>query len=290
MRYKGRIYRPPSEADALIVQATIGCSWNRCVYCDMYRDKEFSIRPLPSILEDLHEAGHSVGQHVRKVFFADGDALTMPISHWAPILEACRARFPNLERMSCYAMAKNCLEKSESELEELRALGLSRLYIGPESGDDDTLRRLAKGQSAAEHVQAAHRAKRAGMALSVIFLLGAAGRTRSLEHARASGELATEMDPEFLAALTTTVVPGTPLAKLERTGRYERPTVLELLAELRELVVHAHPTDALFRTNHASNYLPIGGRLPRDRDAIVAVIDEALSGRVPLKPEGLRAL
>lgn len=290
MRYQGRIYRPPSEADAYILQATIGCSWNKCTYCDMYRDKDFAVRPLDDTLRDVADAGALHGSDVRKVFVADGDALVLDLDHWRAILAACRESFPALRRVSCYAMATNVLDKTEAELAELRALGLELLYIGPESGDDPTLKRIAKGSTAADHVAAAERAHAAGMKLSVIFLLGAGGIERSAEHARASAELATAMDPRFLSALTLTVVPGTPIARAEAKGLFTMPDVETTLRELRTFVAHAAPTDAIFRTNHASNRLPIAGRLPRDRDDVLAAIDGALAGAIPLRPEWLRGL
>jgi radical SAM superfamily enzyme YgiQ (UPF0313 family) len=289
MRYVGRIYRPPSEADALIVQATIGCSWNHCTYCDMYRDKTFRVRELRETLEDLETAGRAAGAEVEKLFVADGDALVLPMDHWAAILERSRELFPGLRRVSCYAMARNVLEKSDDELRRLREAGLSLLYIGPESGDDATLERIAKGDDAAAHVEAARRAHAAGMQLSVIALLGI-DPERWEEHARATGELVTRMDPEFFSALTVTVVPGTPLHTLEKRGKYTVPEVGALLRELRAMVEHAKPTDAVFRTNHASNYLPLGGRLPRDAARIVEVIDRALEGEIPLRPEAMRGL
>lgn len=291
VRYVGKLYRPPSEADAYILQATIGCSWNRCTYCDMYRDKpQFRVRPVDETLEDIARAAAAFGDRVDKVFVADGDALVMDVEVWEPILRACRAAFPRLRRVSCYAMAPNVLGKTDAELAQLRELGLELLYIGPESGDDATLRAIAKGASYDDHVEAARRAHAAGMKLSAIFLLGAGGVARSDEHARASARLATAMDPAYLAALTLTVVPGTPMAKQLRRGAFELPDVHGLLAELRAFVDGARPTDAVFRTNHASNYLPIGGRLPRDRDRILQVIDAALAGDVPLRPERARGL
>lgn len=291
VRYIGKLYRPPSEADALILQATIGCSWNHCTYCDMYRDKpDFRVRPLAEAFEDLEQAGREVGPHVEKLFVADGDALVMDLAHWEPILDRARGLFPNLRRVSCYATATNVLAKSDAELRRLRELGLSLLYMGPESGDDVTLKRIAKGSTAADHVEAARRARQAGFELSAIFLLGAGGTERSTQHAEASAELATAMDPHYLAALTLTVVPTTPLAKLSSRGAFTLPMVDSLLGELRTFVASAHPTDALFRTNHASNYLSLGGRLPRDSEKIVAVIDRALAGGVSLRTDRMRGL
>ena len=289
MRYVGKLYRPPSEADALILQATIGCSWNHCTYCDMYRDKTFRVRPLEESLEDLDVAGRTVADEVEKLFVADGDALVMPLDHWMPILERAGNAFPNLRRVSCYAMARNILEKSDVELRTLREAGLSLLYIGPESGDDATLKRIAKGDDAAAHVEAARKAHAAGMKLSVIALLGI-DPLRSEEHARATGELVTKMDPAWFSALTVTVVPGTPLHTLQKRGKYAVPAIPALLRELRTMVEHSKPTKAIFRTNHASNYLPLGGVLPQDSARIVAVIDAALDGRIPLRPERDRAL
>jgi len=291
MRYIGKLYRPPSEADALILQATIGCSWNHCTYCDMYRDKPtFSVKPLAESLEDLDGAAREVGAQVEKVFVADGDALVMELGHWEPILERCRRLFPRLRRVSCYATATNVLAKTDAELRALREGGLSLLYMGPESGDDDTLKRIAKGSTFADHAEAARRVRAAGMELSAIFLLGAGGVERSAEHAAGSAELATAMDPQYLSALTLTIVPSTPLATLAGRGKFALPPVDHLLGELRTFVANARPTDALFRTNHASNYLPLGGRLPRDRDQIVAIIDRALAGGVALRPERTRGL
>ncbi len=290
MRYEGRIYRPPSEADALLLQATLGCSWNHCTYCDMYRDKVFRIRDPAETLADLELAAARFGPRVHKLFVCDGDALVMPLELWRPLLARARASFPNLERVSTYATARNVLEKTDAELRELRALGLVRLYVGPESGDPVTLKAIAKGATFEDHVEAARRAHAAGMELSVITLLGAGGVERSAEHAEGTARLITAMDPRYAAALTLTVVEGTPQQKLADSGRFVLPDQAGLLRELRAIVDLARPTDAVFRTNHASNHLPLAGRLPADRARIVAVIDAALAGAVPLRPEHLRGL
>jgi radical SAM superfamily enzyme YgiQ (UPF0313 family) len=280
MRYVGKLYRPPSEHDAYILQATIGCSWNKCTYCDMYRDKDFAVRPLSETLEDLGAAGQKLGPSVEKVFVADGDALVLPMGHWRPILREARRAFPNLRRVSCYAMAKNVIGKTAEELTELRQLGLSMLYMGPESGDDRVLKRIAKGQNFGEHVQAAQMAHAAEIQLSVIALLGIAAEL-SEDHAKHTADLVTQMDPAYFSALTVTVVAGTPLATLQTRGKFSVPPVPELLTELRAMVAQTRPTRTVFRTNHASNYLPLGGELPRDRDR---------TGKVPLRAEHQRGL
>jgi radical SAM superfamily enzyme YgiQ (UPF0313 family) len=301
VRYEGRMFRPPSEARSLILQATIGCSWNHCVYCDMYRDKAFRIRPTDELTADLEQAAERYGPAVETLFVADGDALVMGMDRWEPLLERARKLFPRLRRISSYAMASNVLAKTAGELARLREQGLSLLYLGPESGDEKTMRRIAKGPLPRghrrdpnflfdSHVEAARRARAAGMKTSAIFLLGAGGTELSDAHARGSARLATAMDPDFVAALTLTVVPGTPIDLRRSQGRYALPDVTALLGELRTFVAGARPTDALFRTNHASNYLPLAGRLPRDGERIVATIDAALGGTIPLRPEFLRGL
>ena len=290
MRYEGRVFRPPSEGNSYILQATIGCSWNHCTYCDMYRDKRYRVRELAQTLEDISLAGAAYGGQIDKVFVADGDALAMTLDQWQPVLQSLHETFPRLRRISAYATARNLNEKSDAELGQLRQWGLSLLYIGPESGDDTTLKRIAKGATFDDHVSAASKAHAANIKLSAIFLLGAGGIERSREHAQASARLATEMNPRFVSCLTLTVVPGTPLAKLEESGRFALPDIHGLLGELRTFVDQAAPNDAIFRSNHASNYLPLHGRLPRDRKRIVEVLDSALSGQIPLRPEWARGL
>ncbi|MFC1500377.1 radical SAM protein [Candidatus Zixiibacteriota bacterium] len=289
MQYEGRMWRPPSEAQSYILQATIGCSHNLCTYCGMYRDKDFRVRELDEILEDIAAAAREYPS-ITKVFVADGDALVMSLPHWLEILQALREKMPHLRRVSCYATAQNVLEKSMDELRDLREGGLSLLYIGPESGDDETLRRIVKGATFEEHAKAAGKAHEAGIKLSVIMLLGAGGVERTEEHARESARLITRMDPEYLSTLTLSVIPGLPLHRIQEKGRFELPPVLDLLREMRVMVADSEPTRALFRTNHASNYLPIEGRLPRDRERIIATIDAALRGEIPLRPEYFRGL
>ena len=289
MRYEGTLYRPPSEARSYILQATIGCSHNLCTYCAMYRGKHFRERPIAEVLEDIAAAGRLYPDTTR-VFVADGDALVLETRTWATILRGLREAFPLLRRVSSYATAQNLLGKTDSELLELRQAGLSLLYIGPESGDPETLRRIVKGATFEDHVVAARKAHTAGMKISVIVLLGAGGTARSAEHARESARLISQMDPKYLSALTLTVIPGTPLHSMMEKGRFQLPSPRGLLKELRIMVEEARPTGAIFRTNHASNYLPLEGRLPRDRKRIVETIDDALRGDIPLRPEYRRGL
>lgn len=289
MQYEETLWRPPSEARSYILRATVGCSHNLCTYCAMYRGQDFRERDLAEVLEDIAEAAQAYPK-VTKVFIADGDPLVMGVDRWQTILEAIRAAFPQLRRVSCYATAQNVLEKSEEELRLLREAGLRLLYIGPESGDSVTLKRIVKGASFEDHAEAARKAHGAGMKISVIMLLGAGGVERSQEHARETARLVTEMDPEYLSTLTLTVIPGTPLQRMADKGRFELPDIPGLLLELRTIVDESRPRATIFRTNHASNYLPVEGRLPRDRERIVTTIDAALSGEIPLRPEYFRGL
>ncbi|MCH2110142.1 MAG: radical SAM protein [Polyangiaceae bacterium] len=294
LNYEGPVYRPPSEADSLIVQATIGCSWNHCTYCAMYRHKAYREREIGEVLHELQPIVAAVQAEklapVRRIFVADGDALAMPMANWRALLQGLNDRFPRLNRISCYATARNLLGKSVDELNELRQLGLSLLYIGPESGDDVTLKRIAKGATFAEHAEAASRAHAAGIKQSLIFLLGAAGLERSLEHARGAGKLTTAMDPRYVSLLTVTVVPNTPLATLQKKGRFQVPPVQGLIEEIRAFLLEAKPTKAIFRSNHASNYLPLSGQIPRDTSQLLATLDAALHDEIPLRPEWMRGL
>jgi radical SAM superfamily enzyme YgiQ (UPF0313 family) len=256
----------------------------------MYRDKRFRVRAIDESLADLALAVARFGPRVRKLFVADGDALVLPLDHWLSLLHAIKLGFPRLERVSCYAMARNILDKTPQELVQLREAGLTRLYIGPESGDDLTLKRIAKGSSFDEHAEAARRAHQAGLEISVIVMLGVGGVTRSDEHALGTARLISAMDPEYLGALTTTVIPGTPLESLAKRDRFTLPGMEQMFGELRTIVDQARPTRTVFRTNHASNYLPLAGVLPDDREHIVATIDAALEGRIPLRPEWQRGL
>lgn len=260
----------------------------------MYRHKEYVARPVKDVLAEMDAVRAAVdagaSEPIRRVFLADGDALALPTSDLLEILSALRERFPPLSRVSCYATARNLLEKSVEELSLLGAAGLSLLYIGPESGDDVTLKAIAKGANFADHVEAARRAREAGLKQSLMFLLGIAGEERGPEHARASARLVNEMDPRFVSLLTATVVPATPLFQLAERGKFVVPEPTSLLREIREFLAVASPTNTVFRSNHASNYLPLAGRLPRDRQRLLGEVDAAMRGEIGLRPEWARGL
>ncbi|HPF34783.1 MAG TPA: radical SAM protein [Candidatus Krumholzibacteria bacterium] len=293
MDHVGRIFRPPSEARSLLLQVTVGCSWNRCTYCAMYRDEDqrFRVKPWETVLADLDEAA-AAPVEIRRVFLCDGDALILAQDKLERILLAIRERLPAVRRVGVYGDTRSVLRKSAAELARLRELGLGIVYHGVESGDDATLRRIDKGGTADEAAETAARLREAGIRHSVIVMLGIGGRERSREHAAATADLLTRMDPPYVGALTTTIVPGSPLAREADRGAFALPDAWGFLEELEVLVDRARLTRCAFHANHASNYLPLRLNLPADREKGLALLRAALEARDPslLVPEGWRGL
>lgn len=291
MRYLGNVIRPPSEADSLILQVAYGCP-NSCSFCSTYLDKPFRVRPFSEVVEDVERLPEVVKTSVRRVFLADGDAMVLPVRRLHDILSLLRAELPQLERVSSYATARSLLRRDVTELAELKAEGLTLVFVGLESGDEATLAECVKGVTVAEQIEGCKKASDAGIALSLTVILGLAGVERSLEHARATGRALSAIDPEFIGALSLMVVEGTPIHERMVRGDFAVPGPLALLRELRELIAATDVTDALFRSNHASNYLPVGGHLPEDKSRMLAILDAVLDdpGRARLRPEGWRAL
>ena len=292
MRYHGAVIRPPSEADSLIVQVTYGCSNNTCDFCGTYLDKPFGVRPFDEVVEDVTGLPVTVRQRVRRVFLADGDAMALSTRKLDQVLDLLHRALPNLERVSSYANARNLLNKSVEELAALRERGIELLYLGLESGDEQTLADIHKGMTVAEQIEGCKRASDAGMQLSVTAILGLAGRERSLVHAAATGDVLSAIDPEYIGVLTLMLSPGTAMERKVAAGQVVLPDSMGMLRELREIVAHLDVTDSLFRCNHASNYLPIGGHLPGDKAAILASLDKVLDApqATRLRPESWRLL
>jgi radical SAM superfamily enzyme YgiQ (UPF0313 family) len=289
VHYEGNIIRPPSEANSILLQVTVGCSRNRCTFCGSYRGERFRVKPEEVIREDIaFAASHCRRQ--RRLFLCDGDALVIPQPRLVAILREVRAQLPWVTRVGSYANARSIGLKSDGELRELRELGLGILYMGLESGDDVTLKAIRKGADAATQTAMGRKAISAGMKLSVTVILGIAGRSRSAVHARETAAVLSAIDPDYVGALSLMLIPGTPLYEDWRAGAFELPEPDEMLAELRTLIAETRLSQGLFHANHASNYLPIKARLPKDRDAVVALIDRALAGGVALKPEFMRGL
>jgi len=294
--YTGRIFRPPSEAQSLLLQITVGCSHNKCTYCAMYEldEQRFRMKPFETVAADIEEAAalNDAGVTVRRVFLCDGDALILPTDHLVRILELLREKIPSVRRVGIYGDARSILRKSPADLVRLRELGLGIVYHGVETGDDVVLENIVKGSTAAEAVAAAHRLREAGLRHSVMVMLGIGGVSRTATHAARTAEILTAMDPPFVGALTTTVVPGTPLAREEAEGRFILPDRWGLLEELRTIVRDSRFTRCRFHSNHASNYLPLSLNLPADREGALAVLDQVLDSRDEgrLRPENLRGL
>src|SRR5680860_1375894 len=276
MRYHGTVIRPPSEADSLIIQVTYGCSHNSCDFCGTYLDKPFRVRPFQEVVEDVRRLPDELKSTVTKVFLGDGDAVILPRRRLRELLELLHEELPSLQRVSSYASAQALLKKDVEDLRPLKDLGLTLLYLGLESGDDATLRSCNKGVTVAAQIEACSRASEAGMQLSVTTVLGLAGEERALEHARATGRALSAIDPEYIGVLSLMVVEGTGLAERVRRGEFKVPGSWAMLRELRELIDATQVSGALFRSNHASNYLPLGGRLPEDKARLLAALAEAL--------------
>ena len=288
MRYKGKVYRPPSEAYSLIVQVTYGCSHNRCAFCDMYDDKHFAMRPMEEIFEDFRMA-RQLYRHVERVFLADGDALMRRTADLVQILDLIYGLFPECERVTSYASPGSLHAKSEEDLRLLRQNGLTMLYMGLESGCDAVLERMTKGHTAAAIVAAGQKARRCGFALSVTAISGLGSVELLEQHAVETAKALSAMNPEYIGLLTLMVEPGTPLERWVREGSF---TVLRSPDILRETEIFLQNIDSpgsVFRMNHASNYLTLKGTLNEDREALLERVRKGMEG-YGLRSEKMRAL
>ncbi len=289
MHYEGYCIRPPSEADSILLQVTLGCSHNRCTFCGTYGDKRFRIKDDRIILSDILYAAKAMPQEDR-LFLMDGDALIIPQKRLMWILAQIREHLPRVKRVGAYGNTKSIRMKSVDELRQLRENNLGILYYGVETGDEEIRQAIRKGSTARECIEMGRRVKEAGIQLSVTVLLGVAGREKSLRHARLTGELLSAMDPDFVGALTVMLIPGTPLYRDQLNGAFALPDEQGLLRELREMIAHTNLTRGYFFSNHASNYLPVKAKLPSGKQKALDLIDAALRGEVGLKPEWMRAL
>lgn len=279
MHYSGSVYRPPSEARSLIVQCTLGCSHNRCAFCIMYKAKRFAINPIEQVLGDLAEA-RAYYPHIARVFLADGDALILPMDYLLTVLDFIREHFSECERVSAYASTKALMKKTDAELRTLREHGLQMVYVGLETGLEELLKKYDKGVTAEETVTQSLRAKEAGMTLSITAINGMGGREQSEEHAIATAAALSRIKAHYVAMLTLRVYSGTPLHDWIERGELTMLEPKELAAENRVILQHIDSDGSVFRSNHASNYLPLKGTLNRDRDALIAQIDKALAGEL----------
>jgi radical SAM superfamily enzyme YgiQ (UPF0313 family) len=289
MQYEGNIIRPPSEADSILLQVTVGCSHNKCTFCGAYKDKRFKIKDDLIIFQDIEYASRHF-QDKKRVFLCDGDVMIIPQERLVRILEKIKADLPWISRVGIYANAKSLHRKSLEDLKDLRSLGLGIVYMGLESGDDETLLNVRKKGDSKFIIREGQKVRAAGIKLSITVVLGLAGPERSEIHAKETGRALSEMDPEFVGALSLMLVPGTPLYEEWQERKFILMEAVDLLKELRTMILHTQLSRGLFLSNHASNYLPLRFRMPKGKESALQIIDRALSGDLSLRPEWMRGL
>ena len=289
MHYEGVMVRPPSEANSILLQVTLGCSHNKCTFCETFKQKRFGIKKDDVIFEDI-EFAHKYCRRQNRLFICDGDALIIPQRRLVPILERIRDRLPWVERVGLYANTKGISMKTDDELKELRDLGVKIAYMGLETGDDLTLKQIKKGADSEKMIREGRRIKQADMKVSITVLIGIAGPERSEIHARETGRVLSAIDPDFVGALSLMVVPGTELHDQYEKGEFKLISPEQMLIETGHMIAATNLTNGYFHANHASNYLPIRAKLPEDKEKTLELISQALDGKIQLKPEHLRAL
>ena len=292
MRYEGQIYRPPGEWRSYLLQCTVGCSNNKCTFCGMYKTKKFHIRPMKEILEDIAMARAYYGaENVDKVFLCDGDAIVMRQEQLLQILEALYAAFPHLRQVTTYAGTRSTMTKTQEQLDELRRAGLTRAYLGVETGWDELLLKVKKGVTSAQMLQAAAMLKKAGIDLWVTVILGLAGPGEpSKKHIQETIRVLNQMQANHVSCLSYMPEPNSPMYQDVKEGRFKMISAREYLEETRALVVGLDYGPFHFTSNHASNYVPLKGTLPDDREKFLAAIDSALAGKSRIRSEFSRGL
>ncbi len=283
--YDEPLFRPPSEARSLILQITIGCSWNRCAFCEMYTTKQFRAKPLEKVFEEIAQTARYFPD-TRKVFLADGNAMVLPMDKLLAILEHLHKHFPKLSRISAYAIAKDFKNKSLAELEKLHKAGLKLIYVGLESGDDEVLAMINKGETAASSIEALTKVHQAGIKSSVMIINGLGGQKYMKQHAINSARLVNAIQPAFLSTLVLSFPYGVDHFKAKFQGDFQELNIMELLIEQEIFVEHLSLNETVFRSDHASNYLVLKGILNRDKESLLSMLKNAIQ-----KPHiaGLRA-
>jgi radical SAM superfamily enzyme YgiQ (UPF0313 family) len=289
MNYLGNVIRPPSEANSIILQVTVGCSYNNCTFCGAYKDIAFQLKDQDTIDADLEFAKRHY-QNKKRLFLADGDVLILSQKKLIQLFSKIHKHLPWITRISLYGNARAIRNKTVNQLEELKSMGLDRVYMGLESGCDKVLTNVKKGETAKTMIAAAIKIRQTGIFLSVTTLLGLGGVTLSAQHAVETAEVLNKMSPNQIAALTLMPLKNTVLGEEVAAGKFILPSPSEILQELHLLVSHLKNVKCQFHANHASSYLPIAGRLPRDKNAFLASIEMALKGTTPLVPDYRRAL
>ena len=289
--YDEPLFRPPSEAGSLIFQITLGCSWNKCAFCEMYTSKSFRIKKEEDIFTEI-KAMQVYGTSIRKVFLADGNAFVLSYERLSRILDRLNTSFPKLRRISAYALPKDILSKTDEELNQLADKGLNLLYVGIETGDDELLQAINKGETYGSTSQALIRARRAGIKLSVMILNGLGGRKFTEQHAVNSTRIVNEIQPEYLSTLVLSFPYGTDHFKKRFAGNFEELTKTELIAEMGNFISCLELENTVFRSDHASNYLVLKGILNNDKEKLLKRIAKVLEDptRAHLRPEWMRGL
>ncbi len=283
------VIRPPAEADSFLLQVTTGCTANQCIFCGAYLNKPFQVKSMVEITADIKEESRFYPE-TRRIFLMDGDALAASNVKLIPILELLNKTFPKLSRIASYANGYNITGRSEQELRQLSDYKLRLIYIGLESGSQEILNRCRKRSTVDEMILAVRRAEQAGIKSSVIVLLGLGGKKDSEMHVRETIKALNRMQPRYLSFLSLMLIPGTPLWENAKDGRFEALSAIELLRETQAIIAGLELEKTIFRTDHASNYLPLEGRFPADKAKLMAVLDAAIQGKIYLKPEFLRGL
>lgn len=292
MRYEGNIFRPFSEANSYLLQCTIGCSHNQCTFCGMYKDKKYRERSLQEIMQDIAMAKDHYGD-LEKVFLCDGDAIALDTDMLLAILKKLYQTFPSLRHVGSYVGPQSTLSKSVEELKTLRAAGLTKAYIGVETGDDELLKKVKKGVDSDQMLQAGRNLIEADINLSAMVLLGLAGKGEaSIRHALATAKICNEMKPQYLAALTVTPVPGTVLDRQVQRGEFELLDPFETLQEMKMIFENISADNIKFVGTHASNYLPVIGTLQKDKEKMIKMVDDVLKNKdeKKLRPDYMRGL
>jgi radical SAM superfamily enzyme YgiQ (UPF0313 family) len=292
LRYEGGIWRPPSEARSLILQATVGCSHNACIFCVSYKNKKYRVRGAASVKADLDSLPQDYKRMVRRVFLADGNALAMTTNELIDTLDVVKSELPYLERVGVYGYAKDVRDKTLEDLKRIKNAGLGIVYLGLETGDDSLLRWCQKGITSDENIVACKKIRNAGIPLSLTVILGLGGLEKSERHARATADVLNKIDPEYIGALTLMTPPGTRISEMVQNREFEPMDPWEILKELRLLIEGLELSHCVFRTNHASNYLPIGGTLNADKKSILRTLNDVIGSddTSKLRPFYMRGL
>jgi len=289
MRYEGAVYRPPSEAYSLIIQVTLGCSHNKCTFCNMFKDKKFKIRSLEDIFEDLRMA-REYYKIVKRVFLADGDALILKTDDLEKILIKIKELFPECERIGIYGTPQDILRKSKEDLVRLKDKGLDIIYLGIESGSDEILKDVNKGATAKEITEAGKKVMSTGILLSVTLISGLGGRKKWEIHAEESAKVISEINPNYLGLLTLIVEPGTPMYDKVNNGEIELLSPMEVMIETREFIKNLNVENCVFRSNHASNYAPLAANLNEEKERLLAQLDNLIENGSGFRNEYFRRL